>query len=151
MKHLVPANRSRQSGAVLIVAMVLLVVLTLLGVTAMNITSMQERIVANSQEQLHAFQAAEVGLSQAFADPAIFKTENLDGYYDNEVPVVFAGTEDKAGYSTRYMAATPPPPGSLYSATSFEAAHFHFRSTGESQSGQSVILNGGIFTIRPKL
>ena len=65
-------RRRRQSGAVLIVAMVILVVLTLLGVTAMNTTLLQERIAANTQQQVHAFQAAETGLNQAFADASAF-------------------------------------------------------------------------------
>ena len=45
-----PEGIRRQSGAVLVIAMIMLLVLTLLGVTAMNTTSMQERMAANSQE-----------------------------------------------------------------------------------------------------
>ena len=65
MKTVTLSSPRRQSGAVLIVAMIILVILTLLGVTAMNTTSLQERIASNTQEQVHAFQAAETGLNQA--------------------------------------------------------------------------------------
>ena len=68
MRHMIAPNRERQSGAVLLVAMVILVILTLLGVTVMHTTSLQERMASNTQEQVHAFQAAETGLNQAFAD-----------------------------------------------------------------------------------
>ena len=49
MRPMTVLNRTRQSGAVLIVAMIILVILTLLGVTAMNTTALQEQIAANTQ------------------------------------------------------------------------------------------------------
>ena len=136
----------RQQGAVLIVAMILLVVLTLLGVTAMNTTSLEEKMASNTQEQVRAFQAAETGLSQAFNDNNAY---DISGTY-SVASAPFAGTDNQAGYFTTFMGFSPPPPGSLYSATSFQAAHFNFRSTGTSGSNLSVTLNGGAYQIAPK-
>ena len=55
----------RQRGAVLVVSLVLLVVLTLLGVSVMNVTQLEERMAGNSQEMNQAFHSAETGLSSA--------------------------------------------------------------------------------------
>nr|MCU0936636.1 PilX N-terminal domain-containing pilus assembly protein [Gammaproteobacteria bacterium] len=55
-----------QRGAVLIVALILLAVLTLLGVTAMSTTSLEEKMAANTQEGTRAFQIAETGLATGF-------------------------------------------------------------------------------------
>jgi hypothetical protein len=52
---------------VLIVAMILLVTLTLLGVTAMNTSTVQAKISANEQIGMRDFHNAESGLSAAFA------------------------------------------------------------------------------------
>lgn len=148
MKCLTTFSRARQSGAVLIVAMILLVVLTLLGVAAMNTTSLQERIASNTQEQVHAFQAAETGLNQAFADGNAF--DITSSYTGGATPTTFAGAADSASYVPIFLGFSPPPPGSLYSATSFQAAHFNFRATGTSETNLSVVLNGGAYQIAPK-
>ncbi len=139
----------RQSGTVLIVAMILLVVLTLLGVTAMNTTSLEEKMASNAQEQVHAFQAAETGLSQAFNDNAAYDIAGTCGVGD-VTSTDFAGSSNDLTYCTNFMGFSPPPPGSLYSATSFQAAHFNFRSTGTSGSSLSATLNGGAYQIAPK-
>jgi Tfp pilus assembly protein PilV len=148
MKGMSCPNRARQSGAVLIVSMIILVILTLLGVTAMNTTSLQERIASNTQEQVHAFQAAETGLNQAFADNLAYDISST--YTGGATPTTFAGSADSASYIPTFLGFSPPPPGSLYSATSFQAAHFNFRSTGTSATNLSIILNGGAYQIAPK-
>ena len=142
-------DRTRQGGAVLIVAMIILVILTLLGVTAMNTTQLQERIASNTQEQVHAFQAAETGLNRAFADNLAY---DISGTYTGgatPAPVV-AGAGDRSSYTPTFLGFSPPPPGSLYSATSFQAAHFNFRAQGQSATNLSIVLNGGAYQIAPK-
>ena len=148
MRRLNSSKPSHQSGAVLIVAMILLVVLTLLGVTAMNTSSLQERIASNTQEQVHAFQAAETGLNQAFADNLAYDITST--YTGGATPATFAGAADSASYAPTFLGFSPPPPGSLYSATSFQAAHFNFRATGTSETNISIVLNGGAYQIAPK-
>jgi type IV pilus assembly protein PilX len=52
----------RQRGAVLVTAMLLLLVLTIIGVTVMQMSRMQERMAGNSRDVNLAFQAAEGAL-----------------------------------------------------------------------------------------
>lgn len=52
----------RQRGAVLVTAMLLLMVLTIIGVTVMQLSRMQERMAGNSRDVNLAFQAAEGAL-----------------------------------------------------------------------------------------
>lgn len=54
--------RSRQSGAVLIVALVLLLVLTVLGVSGIQDTLITERMTGNFRDSSLAFEAAEAEL-----------------------------------------------------------------------------------------
>ena len=148
MERMNYASRTRQSGAVLIVAMIILVILTLLGVTAMNTTLLQERIASNTQEQVHAFQAAETGLNLALADNLAY---DITGTYTGGATLTpFAGSADSASYVPTFMGFSLPPPRSLYSARSFQAAHFNFRATGNSATNLSIVLNGGAYQIAPK-
>ena len=60
-----PHNRTMirmQRGAALIVSLLILLVLTLLGVTAMTTSTQQEKMATNSREYNMAFQAAESAL-----------------------------------------------------------------------------------------
>lgn len=60
-------TRSRQSGVVLIVALIMLLLLTLIGVTGMQTTNLEEKMAANAKEQNIAFQVAESALLDAEA------------------------------------------------------------------------------------
>lgn len=66
-----------QRGATLIISLLLLLVLTLIGVTAMQATALQEKMAGNMRNQNLAFQAAEAALragenwiDQQTAEPA---------------------------------------------------------------------------------
>lgn len=54
---------SQQKGAVLFVAMMFLIVLTMLGISTIESTKYETRMTANTVEYNHALQIAEVGLS----------------------------------------------------------------------------------------
>jgi len=58
-------TRNHQSGVVLIVALVMLLLLTLITLTAVYVTSLEERMAGNMQNQNIAFQAAESALREA--------------------------------------------------------------------------------------
>ena len=55
-------NIKQQSGAALIVSLILLIVLTVLSIAAMQGTTMQERMAGNYRDTNQAFQAAEAAL-----------------------------------------------------------------------------------------
>lgn len=58
----------RQEGAVLIVALIFLVILTMLGVTAMTGTTMETRMAGNARDVAVALQAAEAAIRDAHRD-----------------------------------------------------------------------------------
>lgn len=63
-----PNFSHRERGAVLIVALLFLVMLTMLGITAMTGTTMEERMAGNARDKSIAFQAAEAALRDARRD-----------------------------------------------------------------------------------
>lgn len=58
--HIAP--RANQRGVVLVVALIMLLVITLLGVSAMQVTSLEERMAGNVRDRNLAFQSAEAAL-----------------------------------------------------------------------------------------
>jgi len=61
------APRSRQTGAALFVGLVLLLVMTVLGVSGMSTATLELAMAGNAQAQQQAFQAAETGIDIAIA------------------------------------------------------------------------------------
>ena len=54
-----------QRGAVLIISLIMLLLMTILGITAMRTGLLEEKMAANSRDQTLAFQAAEIALRDA--------------------------------------------------------------------------------------
>lgn len=85
-------NLAYQSGAVLVISLVMLLLLTLIGTTGMQTTSLEEKMVGNMRDQNNAFQIAETVLraGEAVVQAAV-STTVLDnscaacagGYYDS--------------------------------------------------------------------
>ena len=53
---------TNQEGAVLVIALILLVILTMLGISAVESTKLETRMAANTEEYNRTFQLAEAGL-----------------------------------------------------------------------------------------
>ena len=139
-----PIRRSAQQGAVLIVAMIMLVILTLLGVSGMNTTRLEERMAANTQEHYRAFQNAESGLSEAMASSGSWELSDGD-----EQEVLIPDGEDGSHQRTYIGWTDTFPRGELW-GTKFRTYYFNFRSEGNTEANVSVVLNGGAFLIGPK-
>ena len=60
-----PLNTQR--GAVLLVSLMILLIMTVLGIAGMSSTTMEEKMAANNQQQQQAYQAAETALRDAEA------------------------------------------------------------------------------------
>lgn len=87
-----PGSRTlscRQGGAALLIALVLLLLMTILGVSAMQTTNLQERMAGNMRDRGVAFEAAEAGLRVAESElrplpPSPFN--NTNGLYTEADP-----------------------------------------------------------------
>lgn len=78
-------SRKRQNGAVMAIALVLLLVLTVLAASSMKLATTQERISGNTRDQVLAFQAAEAGLragEEAMEAAALLNFNGNRGRYE---------------------------------------------------------------------
>lgn len=68
MNHYFNADRSRQTGIVLVVALIMLVIMTLLGLSGIRTIVQEEKMTASARDRGLAFQAAETALRAAEED-----------------------------------------------------------------------------------
>jgi type IV pilus assembly protein PilX len=84
------ADLGRQSGAVLVVGLIFLAMLTLMGAAAYSVATQQERMTGSSRDHMRAFEAAEAALRwcEAFANGpgATASFSGADGSYRRALP-----------------------------------------------------------------
>ena len=90
-KAVLYSRPSHQSGAVLIVSLIMLLLLTLIGITGSQVTSLEEKMAGNSKDYNLAFQAAESALRAGEAATANIAAS---GYYTGSTqPIDWANTK----------------------------------------------------------
>lgn len=129
----------RQRGTVLVMAMIILLVLTIIGISALSITSLEAKMASNTQDVTRAFEAAESGFNMALNTPG-----TLDLH--NEITDNFDIDSRKSGYAevtTKFLTFSPPKRGSGFSAINYDAANFDQKSIGQTTSGAKSVLHQG--------
>jgi len=118
----------RQQGAALVVGLILLVVLTILAVSGVFTSTMELRMVRNTQSQERAFQAAEVAIEDALANP-VLSTSAAFNQDDLAVP---HSDPDTYSYGLQFVGQAPLGTGMTgYSiGTAFQTYHFEVEATG---------------------
>ena len=139
---------TRQNGAALITALVMLVILTMLGLSSMSTNTMEERMAANSQEINRAFQAAESGLDQGYTDVNSFSLNNTTDN-PNSYTISIGDYDAQLTYSIGFRQETAPKRGSGWGAN-YAFYHFDIDSTAVTASGASTSIHAGSYQVGRK-
>jgi len=139
-------NHNRQAGVTLVVSLVILIAMTLLGVTSIQSTRTEVAMAGNLREAGLTFNAAEAGLrfGESFVEDSISKTVYADptiGLYAeaDEDPdyadyTIWAASQD-AAFSLAYVAEDP---------------NFIIRYLGDRSQNEVAAVNiGGYGTAQP--
>ena len=147
------ACRRTQSGAALVVGMLLLLVLTLLAISGMNTASLELAMAGNMQYHESAFQAAETGVEQAMTVGTFNPSAAAE-----RLPAT-AGTNTQipntAGRDTFFATVTPQlggaPQPAVWGASwdSFSTYHFEVQSNGTSARNAVATTVQGVAVIAP--
>ena len=141
-------SRHSQKGAALIVGLVLLLALTVIGVSGMNMSALELTMAGNMQAQEAAFQAAESGIDIPLGQ----------GNYSTAGPQTLAWLNlGDASYRTQSvtdcMTTTPVPDGGFSMGTgsgTVQAWHFDIVSVGEQMNrGASATHNQSFYVVGP--
>lgn len=98
------SNRHHQRGAVLLVSLIMLVMLTLIVVSSINLSTADLRIVGNRQSKMAMSHSAQQAIEQVINSIAVFDAPAPQTITVNGVPVsvtapVCLGTSPAAGYT----------------------------------------------------
>jgi type IV pilus assembly protein PilX len=123
----------RQQGAALVIGLILLLVLTILAVSGVFTSTMELRMVRNTQSQERAFQAAEVAIEDALANPVL----STSAPFNQATVAVPNQPGDTYSYGLQFVGQTPLGTGMTgYSiGSAFQSYHFQVDSTGNGPDG----------------
>jgi hypothetical protein len=139
-----PHVANRQNGAALITALVVLIILTLLAISTLSTSTMEERMAFNSQEINRSFQTADSGITIIFADPDALNTV-----------VPYTGTEtvgtSTVNYDSVFRESVPIDRSSnlsqMWEAGKYSKYYFDLNSSSQTVSGITTEIEGGAFQI----
>jgi Tfp pilus assembly protein PilX len=129
MKAITPRNR--QSGAALVIGLLLLVIITVLAVSGMNTATTELAIARNDQGYENAFQAAETGLEEALGQGQ-FST-----LADTNLTQTIVGTNDTVNTTIRFEAETLVPDRAFSLGVGSGISAYHFVATSQADSRRS--------------
>lgn len=98
----------RQSGAVLAIALILLVVVTLLGLSSVKTVTQQERMVSHSNDRSLAYQFAEAALREGEAQARI-QALNLNAAFQNTQNIANGTCNNAPQDCANGLCSTPDP------------------------------------------
>ena len=164
------APLGRQSGAALVVGLLLLLVLTILAISGMTTATLELQMAGNEQYQERAFQSAESGIEQAIdagiytTDPAAIATQYIDPNSIDPVPIRGQGRQiancadqdtapsGQCEYFIRFDQAagiTPVPTGGNSLGTGLQAYHFVIDSVGVAERGAQSQNQASFYIVGP--
>ena len=123
----------RQRGAALVIGLILLLVLTILAVSGVFTSTMELRMVRNNQSQERSFQAAEVAVEDALANPVL----STSSVFNQATVAVPNSPGDAYSYQLQFVGQTPLGTGMTgYSiGSAFQSYHFEVEATGNGPDG----------------
>lgn len=145
---IVTTAAARQGGAVLVVGLVLLLVLTVLALSVIRTASLDVAMATNTRFSENAFQLAETAIDLSIVNGAPFNTG---------APYVVDPTDaayEMGSYqaTTSYNEATAPPAGGFsigVGGTSFNAYHFDIVAVGRSGRDATATHTQSFYIVGP--
>lgn len=143
----------KQSGAVLFVGLMMLLVMSLIAVNSMQSSTLETRMAGNTRDSLVALQTAEAALKAAetfldvnVIDPAAFDTNGVDGLYDDSNDQLLSTLNWTAADSRSYAGFNPDNVETApryiieHIAETNAAPNLIVQNYGENQAGQVIQL-----------
>jgi Tfp pilus assembly protein PilX len=119
-----------ERGAALLIAVLILLILTVIGVYAVTTSTLDTKITGFHKWHVEAFYAADAGLNYALADYPYGSLASGSWTHAN------LANQPNFNVTATYLCETPPPVGSGTGARAgFKAHHFRTDSVGSDSAG----------------
>jgi len=144
VKYCKTHNLNKQQGAVLVMALVMLTVLTLIGVSSMSSSTLELKVAGNTQQHDTAFQAAQSVIDIASSedplntnDYQVFITDSADPAFEQIINYASADGKATAQAATYWTGCKKNVGNSLEEGKAPFSNFFNVRSTGMTVTGSS--------------
>lgn len=140
------ATHPRQRGLTLGIALIFLLLATLLGVSALQVSALEQVLAGNTQQSYRRFQAVESGIDAAFRSALRSRTQLRDSSV-----IERAYTFDGIAVATRtaYRGAARTLPYGYSLRGEFRAQHFAIRGVAQTRAGSEAAHERGLAVIGP--
>lgn len=135
----------QQRGAVLMMSLVMLTVLTLIGVSSMTSSTLELKVSSNMQQHDVAFQAAQSAIDiTASTDPLntnnfqVFKTDSADPLFEQIMNYSSSDGYGAAQTATFWVGCKKNIGSSLEEGKAPSSNFFNVRATGQTASGSAM-------------
>ncbi len=144
MKYLKTDYLNKQQGAVLVMSLVMLTVLTLIGVSSMSSSTLELKVAGNTQQHDIAFQAAQTVIDIAASeDPLntnnyqVFITDSADPGFEQTINYASVDGEATGQAATFWVGCKENMGSSLEEGKGLQSNFFNVRATGMTVTGSS--------------
>ena len=160
MKH--KSRLENEKGSVMVLAVVFLMLLTILGISALTSSSINTQLAANDLQHKLAFCAAESAVAYVKRRPDLYGPDNITAgtphyFPNNTVPYVpitsglptalsINGNQSFNG-EVEYDSSLLPPRGSGYSLNKYKAHQYQMVCNGYSSKGTTKNIVVGFYRI----
>jgi hypothetical protein len=157
-KHLL----NNEKGSVIVLAVVMLFLLTMLGLSATTTSSIEVQIAGNALRHKLAFYAAETAQVRVIKNPDLYGSQNIEigtpHFFPNDTdPYVpdtsglptpeEVGSNQSFNGSVEYDSSGDPPRGSGYQAGTYHAHNYKMTCNGYSSHNTNTHLEVGFYRI----
>ena len=150
-KHMIYPARAAQSGAALVVGLVLLMILTVLGISGMNTATLELTMANNAQFHQDAFQAAETGIDLAISGGQLGPAISGPGVM--LPPTALGGGSSSTQAVTTFQLATPVPDRAFSlgvgTTGSVQAYHFDIVAQGTGPRNATSTHTQSVYVMGP--
>jgi hypothetical protein len=140
---------STEEGSVLVVALVVLVLLTIIGIAATQMSESELGMAGNWKFQREAFYAAESASGYVARSPELYDNGNMAA----GIPESFSSPEGLLGHTqsfdgtVQYLGASSVPRGSGFEAGQFKAHRYKMQCNGYGPSGAKTVIEIGFYRL----
>jgi hypothetical protein len=138
-----------ENGSVMVIALVVLALLTIIGISATRISQLELGMSANWSLQKEAFYAADSAGNYVARSPELYGTDNITAGSPKAFKSAsgLLGPRQSFDGTVQYLGASTPPRGSGFETTTFKAYRYKMQGNGYGPSGARAAVEVGFYRI----
>lgn len=143
-----------EDGFVLVIALIIMVLLTLLGISASTTTEIEMQIAGNERSHGIAFYAAEAAGAYVAGSPDLYGPDNITpeefiSFPNDEDPSAryALGSTKSFNGDVEYLGSSAPPRGSGYAVGKFKSHNYRMTCNGYGSPNSESQIQAGFYRI----